>query len=522
MQITFRVLGLRERPNALFRGVVQLVPGDWDDYSFKTSFTATYVDPQGKHVELGSLKIGYVGQARGWSRDQLSAEFAALPDSWFSLGQDVEYYQTLVAEFSIDERRAILQGLRDVVADEGLLATVQDEKVFTSSMMRGVSLSVIHGQFKRVLNGDAALSDFHFSYRQQADEKHAGVELDFKVIAEAKPSTNVHVIIGRNGVGKTTLLNNMVDALIGVERPDQPEFGFHKHGVFDLMDALPSDYFSSVISVSFSAFDPFLPPVDRSDRTLGPAYVYIGMKNARFGHKDSDTSPPKTHAQLVNDVVSSFRSCLTQPAKRERWRQAVKRLESDGNFEEMDLTRLLDMDEKSALSAAGTLANRMSSGHSIVLLTITKLVQTVEEKSLILLDEPESHLHPPLLSAFTRALSDLLYNRNGVAIVATHSPVVLQEVPKSCVWKLTRIRAEGRADRPERETFGENVGILTREIFGLEVAKSGFHEMMQQAVDAGSTYDEIVAEYSNQLGAEAKAILLALLAARDTGVAGYA
>jgi predicted ATP-dependent endonuclease of OLD family len=72
----------------------------------------------------------------------------------------------------------------------------------------------------------------------------------------------------------------------------------------------------------------------------------------------------------------------------------------------------------------------MSSGHAIVLLTITRLVATVEEKTLVLLDEPESHLHPPLLSAFIRALSDLLYDRNGVAIIATHSPVVLQESSK--------------------------------------------------------------------------------------------
>ncbi len=44
------------------------------------------------------------------------------------------------------------------------------------------------------------------------------------------------------------------------------------------------------------------------------------------------------------------------------------------------------------------LIKRMSSGHAIVLLTVTKLVARVEEKTLVLIDEPESHLHPPLLS----------------------------------------------------------------------------------------------------------------------------
>lgn len=47
------------------------------------------------------------------------------------------------------------------------------------------------------------------------------------------------------------------------------------------------------------------------------------------------------------------------------------------------------------------------------------------------MDEPEEHLHPPLVAAFIRALSNLLTYRNGVGIVATHSPVIVQEVPKN-------------------------------------------------------------------------------------------
>ena len=64
---------------------------------------------------------------------------------------------------------------------------------------------------------------------------------------------------------------------------------------------------------------------------------------------------------------------------------------------------------------------------------MTHLADRVAERTLVLIDEPETHLHPPLLSAFVRAMSDLLIDRNGVAIIATHSPVVLQETPRTCV-----------------------------------------------------------------------------------------
>ena len=166
--------------------------------------------------------------------------------------------------------------------------------------------------------------------------------------------------------------------------------------------------------------------------------------------------------------------------------------------------------------AARRLLGLMSSGHKIVLLIITALVNLVEEKTLVLMDEPESHLHPPLLSAFTRALSELLHDRNGVAIVATHSPVVVQEVPRSCVWKLNRSGLEWRKDRPDRETFAENVGLLTKEVFGLEVTKSGFHAMLQEEVDKGGTFQEISKLFEYNIGMEGIAILMSMIAARDT------
>lgn len=144
-----------------------------------------------------------------------------------------------------------------------------------------------------------------------------------------------------------------------------------------------------------------------------------------------------------------------------------------------------------------------------MLLTITKLIELVEEKLLVLIDEPEGHLHPPLLSAFVRALSDLLIDRNGVAIVATHSPVVLQEVPKRCVWILNRSGLSARVDWPESETFGENVGLLTREVFGLQVVQTGFHRMIAEAV-AGKSYEEVLELFAGRLGGEARALARAL------------
>ncbi len=483
---------------------------NWDDYSFKTTFSLTVFDETGKKVECGSVKIGFKGQSLDRTSESLELPLAALPDGYFSLGQDVEYYKAIRNELSSAFASDLLLAMRDVVLDTDRLREVESEQVFQRSLTRGIRLSTIHGQFKRVLSGGAPLTEFKFFYRDPGTTKTAKVELTFNVSPLSRPPTNIHVLIGRNGAGKTTLLNNMVRSIVQNDTNESIQGRFYARSDFGEQD-LPQDFFSAIVSVSFSAFDPFRPLKDRPNRNDGVAYFYVGMKDSMASVAEAVSL--KSQGNLCRDFLDSLASCFSVDAKKARWLAAIRRLESDDNFSEMALTLLADINDGTVLrKEAKSRFERMSSGHAIVLLTMTRLVDTVDEKTLVLMDEPESHLHPPLLSAFTRALSDLLTDRNGVAIIATHSPVVVQEVPRSCVWLMERSRAEGTTSRPQLETFGENVGVLTREIFGLEVSRSGFHDMLRQAVEQGQTYDEIFSEYKGRLGFEAQALLRALIA----------
>ncbi|MEZ8797272.1 hypothetical protein [Vibrio cyclitrophicus] len=111
----------------------------------------------------------------------------------------------------------------------------------------------------------------------------------------------------------------------------------------------------------------------------------------------------------------------------------------------------------------------------------------------------------------------MLFDRNAVAIIATHSPVVLQEIPKRSVWVINRVGKTVDPYRPEQETFGENVGVLTREIFRLEVKNSGYHQLLKDSVGEGGSYDDILDRYNNRLGLEGRVVLKALILQRDKG-----
>lgn len=252
-------------------------------------------------------------------------------------------------------------------------------------------------------------------------------------------------------------------------------------------------------------FDDFTLPPPRISKLRAAQVSLRGEKSAQV--TDSAGKPTKAGRGIF---MKSLEMCR-RGSRRGRWQEAIKALESDPLFEEADFGSLVDEPDELWHEIASKLFERLSSGHAIVLITITKLVELVDDKALVLIDEPEGHLHSPLLSALIRSISDLLTKRNGVAVIAAHALVILQEVPASCVWKLERSGSVVVAERPRIETFGENVGMLTSEVFKLKVTTAGFHKLLAEAVyiEKGD-YQKILDRFDHQLGAEAKAIVRGL------------
>ena len=511
----FRVIPTDRRVPETGRDTAFLWSDGWNDWwEFQTLYVLTYFDRGGVKHEIGGVKIGQFDWKDKQNRPNLPDSFDQLDTRFFSLGQDVGYYTAIFA-LDADTRTTLLSGLRDIVADSALRPRALDERVARRSLMRSVAMSTIEGQFARVLGGGAPLTEFSFTYAGPAPAgASAPLKLDFNVVPDSTPPTNIHVLIGRNGVGKTYLLNAMTRALVSFQ-PDP-----NVDGIFKTITSSPfftesTDVpFANVVSVTFSAFDEFS-DIPGSRTPKGIQYSNIGLRSHTKDQRGNSVVITHDPSELARDFSNSAKVCVVG-ARSERWRRALSTLETDPIFAEAQVSTLASTEEAQFGRQASQLFKKLSSGHKIVLLTVTELVEKVEEKTLVLMDEPEAHLHPPLLSAFVRALSDLLINRNGVALIATHSPVVLQEVPTSCVWKIVRHGSATRADRPEIETFGENVGTLTREVFSLEVTRSGFHKMIAEEVQTSETMEAVLEKFKNQLGSEGRALISSLIANRST------
>ena len=73
----------------------------------------------------------------------------------------------------------------------------------------------------RSLRWPLQLTPFEFLFRaRDAGAQGLGFAIEVRVTPGSKPPSNVHVLIGGNGVGKTRLLSGIADALIGTEGRD--------------------------------------------------------------------------------------------------------------------------------------------------------------------------------------------------------------------------------------------------------------------------------------------------------------
>jgi energy-coupling factor transporter ATP-binding protein EcfA2 len=108
--------------------------------------------------------------------------------------------------------------------------------------------------------------------------KLAAITLAFAVTPDTNPPSNIHVLIGRNGVGKTTLLHAMARVLIDNDEEDGYTGRFYFESSQSGLSPDTATPFAGVVSVSFSAFDRLPPLADAGDATNNLRYTYVGLK----------------------------------------------------------------------------------------------------------------------------------------------------------------------------------------------------------------------------------------------------
>lgn len=110
----------------------------------------------------------------------------------------------------------------------------------------------------------------------------------------------------------------------------------------------------------------------------------------------------------------------------------------------------------------------LSSGELSMFIRFFDLHEYVKDHSIVLIDEPETHLHPKWIRGYIKTLIELLGNRKCHVIIATHSPLIISDVTKNCVIGLKRDGYDIKQVKIEDKTLGLNYEEILSEIFDLE------------------------------------------------------
>ena len=205
---------------------------------------------------------------------------------------------------------------------------------------------------------------------------------------------------------------------------------------------------SRLITVSYNVFDDFpLPrrPSEKAPRLDGVAYKsrasykYCGLRNSEG-------------TVNINEIRAMLDQALEPVAHGDRMDVLRRALET---LLGLSIATELTSNDDEVRSAA---IRRLSAGQRLVAAIFSNIIGFIEEGSLLLIDEPETNLHPGLLSTFIAALNETLDEFDSYAIVATHSPIVLQQVPRRYVRQFVRTNTNRpRVRGLQFECFGEDL-----------------------------------------------------------------
>lgn len=528
---------------------VKLVTDDFDDFSNQTLFRMYYkINERNPYEFIGKVKI--LSSKSYVARSVIPYNFQKLDKEFCSLGQSIEYYKRLkeLNKPDVEWGREILTALNDIAINTDIRDKFPDQNGINNSLLRDSeafhAYSMGHNVYYGISSHIQEKVAFTYTYDKALDKK-----VYFEFNDDTKLPDRINVIVGKNGTGKTKMLSSLASVLSGRSKSD----------IESEVDVRPE--FSRYIAVSYSAFDNFEKPFaencskrgivqeknyiideikrhkDRcrrraeKDRDFEILFMYFSeilSKISKFeeeekftqyfddllkGKELQDSVMPENESgsyvycglihenRLISEkeMYANFKTNLAEIIRMRRieeWKVIMENI-FDGTD---DLNRLLIGEN---IIADNFYA--LSSGQKIMMHIITQVVASITEDSLLLIDEPEIHLHPNAISSFMRMLNKLLENFNSFAIISTHSPIVLQEIPAKYVRVFdNNIFYETRL---WEECFGDNISKIITDVFNVRPDESNYKAFLLEKKEEGLTKEEIEELFDNKLSINAELYL---------------
>jgi len=435
-----------------------LVKDSWNDFNATTLHHLFFYKNIQEVDYLGFTKI----MKRGEESTDLPGNFFLLDENYCSLGNSKKFYEDLESKTK-ENFISVLFALRDAAFFPMIYEEFENDLIFNKSLIRNDTSERNSRTISYSFAGGELSQRYKFKYKFKPKFAEEDTEISFPFMSESLIPKRIIALIGKNGTGKTQLLTslaeNLSDKNSSLFSPRTPEFG-------------------KILAVSYSIFDTFKIP--KSDNSFN--YKYCGLKNTSGGLLTDSDLEIRFYTSLEKikerNRVSDLRDIL---------KKFIEEYLIDSLIEDENRDRLIIKKERYP-----EIKSKLSSGQCVLMYIIVEILAELRFDSLILFDEPETHLHPNAITELISVINELLQRFDSYCIIATHSPIIIQSITSDSVYVTEKIGTEFLIRKIQRESFGENLSNITDEIFGNVNTHNEYKKIIESLIRDGKTYMEII------------------------------
>lgn len=507
---------------------IKIVPsrGDWNDFGYLSKVDISIFIKE-YHHEI-SLK-GYIGFLnsedkkngktelirRVENNEGSNSSFQGFND-YFVMLQDMNDYRMLVSNFGVNESKKILDFINDVLSRksdanaESFRKKAINTDIFKKSFIRE---SESYFTFK---NAETMLSGVQYeelgnlsqhlkiSYVNKINEEKVSYTFNFD--HDHDLPKRISIIIGENGVGKSQTLREIAMAAI--------------KGNNNLVAVVDPENDSVEERIQISRLIAFSPTNESNS-----SFPTDKRKRSLIWYKRLTLNRVAKSAFNLNDFIVQLARNKGIIGYNNRWNIFIKALNvlngnndlvircSGDNSPFIKLNEINSRGEEARLSLYPEVhlsgeplrlingeCYPLSSGEISFIKFCVQVCLYIENGTLLLIDEPETHLHPSFINKFMALLDNLLEMTGSSAIIATHSVYLVREVFKEQVTILKR-RDDGVvvSEKPRLSTFGANIGNISYFVFGESEPTQILKKVRENIKRKNMTWDDVVARYSDDL-----------------------
>lgn len=432
---------------------------------------------------------------------------------FFTHFPNLQEYRKIVITLGVKITEIILKSLNNVLLAEnftsqkGLYEKVLNSDVFSRAFMRKSESFFAFHNADSIIRGIefenyAAISD-SFSLDFKLDGFKNDHKIHFNFDAKALIPSRINVLIGKNGLGKSQALTKLCRALLKRKEPESTKI------------------YTSDSLLAFPMINRLLALVSPGDTNLTFPGEYANKQTLFYRKIELTKSSGKNslgrlferllrsdnyinksyRIDIFKDALSNIidlKNLYLNDAQNDKLISIMNLYYLDG-FTEQDL-KVAEQIRKcnEVIVKIDNHYHPLSSGQKAFFDFALRCCLYIENGTLIVLDEPETHLHPNFIGEFVELLDYILEHTGSFAIIATHSPYLVREVGRKQVHVFSLDNNEFiKISNPRLRTFGSDVESISQFVFNEDVENRLTDKIFKKRDK--KSFEELVDELSDEV-----------------------